>query len=675
AVPRAVSGAITFDEFAVGTSITTQYQPRGVVFGGDAPFISSDESNPTSPSLSGTPQFHGAIELTVVDPASGQPRSASGIQLDVGYINNPSSVEIAYYAIDGTRLGVVQANALGFNTIKIPVQGISHVRIAEVSTEDAGFAIDNVLADVGVPSFTPTRMISFGDSYSSGEGMGSGYECGTDMHRSTYFENSTLGTLSSFPAFGYLFACDTISKETPPPATVFLRSWHVYENLCHRSPKAWPNQLRIKLGIADNQALFVPCSGAGTMDVGYLDGNGPEGLYPKSPTGVAGGRTQKVDAAGFGSPETVDLVTVGVGGNDAGFGEIMTACLTGQCLTTNFKESVLAVIRTTVFEHVKETFTNIRATFKNATVLAYGYPNVVDQATADCSGVRGPTGRGWDLDADERGWAKDTLLPALNQTIADAAATAGVTFVPLFDVTRGHEICTSVPWINGLTWGDDKSIAPNAPLIGDKLLFIGAESFHPNAKGQQGILKYVLEHYTDGQGRVMVTNPEPNPTLAADHGPVSLVIGKVDVVPAGPCGADCLQPACSLSTCILHVDVRNFSPNTPLRVTLHSDPVDLDTVTTDGTGSVEADLTIPTQVPDGIHLLEFNGTDSKGIAQQGAVIVSIARTNLSLPRKLPGNGYRMVASDGGIFAFGDASFLGSTGAIRLNKPIVGMALS
>jgi hypothetical protein len=32
-----------------------------------------------------------------------------------------------------------------------------------------------------------------------------------------------------------------------------------------------------------------------------------------------------------------------------------------------------------------------------------------------------------------------------------------------------------------------------------------------------------------------------------------------------------------------------------------------------------------------------------------------------------------VASDGGIFAFGDAQFYGSTGNIRLNQPIVGMA--
>jgi hypothetical protein len=38
-----------------------------------------------------------------------------------------------------------------------------------------------------------------------------------------------------------------------------------------------------------------------------------------------------------------------------------------------------------------------------------------------------------------------------------------------------------------------------------------------------------------------------------------------------------------------------------------------------------------------------------------------------------GAGYWLVASDGGIFAFGDAAFRGSTGAMQLNKPIVGMS--
>jgi hypothetical protein len=39
-----------------------------------------------------------------------------------------------------------------------------------------------------------------------------------------------------------------------------------------------------------------------------------------------------------------------------------------------------------------------------------------------------------------------------------------------------------------------------------------------------------------------------------------------------------------------------------------------------------------------------------------------------------GGGYLLlVASDGGIFAFGDAAFHGSTGGTPLSEPIVGMA--
>jgi len=38
-------------------------------------------------------------------------------------------------------------------------------------------------------------------------------------------------------------------------------------------------------------------------------------------------------------------------------------------------------------------------------------------------------------------------------------------------------------------------------------------------------------------------------------------------------------------------------------------------------------------------------------------------------------GYWEVATDGGVFSFGDAQFHGSTGSIRLNRPVVGMAVT
>jgi hypothetical protein len=57
---------------------------------------------------------------------------------------------------------------------------------------------------------------------------------------------------------------------------------------------------------------------------------------------------------------------------------------------------------------------------------------------------------------------------------------------------------------------------------------------------------------------------------------------------------------------------------------------------------------------------------SAGATHLNAPIVGMAPTP-------DGQGYWLVASDGGIFTFGDAGFFGSTGATHLNAPIVGMA--
>ena len=47
----------------------------------------------------------------------------------------------------------------------------------------------------------------------------------------------------------------------------------------------------------------------------------------------------------------------------------------------------------------------------------------------------------------------------------------------------------------------------------------------------------------------------------------------------------------------------------------------------------------------------------------GGTIIQIIGNSL-------GKGYWLVAADGGVFTFGDATFYGSTGGIHLNQPIV-----
>ncbi|HEX2699169.1 MAG TPA: S8 family serine peptidase [Acidimicrobiales bacterium] len=67
------------------------------------------------------------------------------------------------------------------------------------------------------------------------------------------------------------------------------------------------------------------------------------------------------------------------------------------------------------------------------------------------------------------------------------------------------------------------------------------------------------------------------------------------------------------------------------------------------------------------------GRDSEygaGLLDADAAVAATSTTARSLR---PASGYRLVARDGGIFAVGDAPFLGSTGALRLAAPIVGSA--
>ncbi len=67
----------------------------------------------------------------------------------------------------------------------------------------------------------------------------------------------------------------------------------------------------------------------------------------------------------------------------------------------------------------------------------------------------------------------------------------------------------------------------------------------------------------------------------------------------------------------------------------------------------------------------FNYGDAQFYGSTGAL--NLNKPIVGMAATPDGAGYWLVASDGGIFNYGDASFYGSTGALSLNKPIVAMA--
>ncbi len=92
--------------------------------------------------------------------------------------------------------------------------------------------------------------------------------------------------------------------------------------------------------------------------------------------------------------------------------------------------------------------------------------------------------------------------------------------------------------------------------------------------------------------------------------------------------------------------------------------------------SIQVPCTAPTGPPHGYDLSASDGGiftfgNLPFCGSTGAITLNKPMVGMALTKDA--GGYWEVASDGGIFAFGDAPFYGSTGAIHLNQPIVGMA--
>ncbi len=136
----------------------------------------------------------------------------------------------------------------------------------------------------------------------------------------------------------------------------------------------------------------------------------------------------------------------------------------------------------------------------------------------------------------------------------------------------------------------------------------------------------------------------------------------------------------SESVTLTATDITDNTPLTGLSVTISFTPATVATSSagTSGGSSLNRPVVGMAAIPDGhgYWLVAsdggiFNYGDagfygSTGGIHLNAPVVGMAATP-------DGKGYWLVASDGGIFNYGDAAFYGSTGSIHLNRPIVGMA--
>jgi lysophospholipase L1-like esterase len=181
---------------------------------------------------------------------------------------------------------------------------------------------------------------------------------------------------------------------------------------------------------------------------------------PASYRNVACGGAVTSDVRSFQVPylsTKTDLVSITIGGNDAGFAPAVISCTIGtDAACAAVVQTARTYITGTLPGALDATYQAIRRKAPNAHVVVLGYPRLFDVSSAYC-GIGGMS------------LAKRRVLNAgaddLAGIIKDRAQAAGFTFADVRSRFDGHGVCSSTPWINGLT------ILPPT------------DSFHPNAAG------------------------------------------------------------------------------------------------------------------------------------------------------------------------------------------------
>ncbi|MFE2285997.1 SGNH/GDSL hydrolase family protein [Streptomyces sp. NPDC059443] len=153
-----------------------------------------------------------------------------------------------------------------------------------------------------------------------------------------------------------------------------------------------------------------------------------------------------------------DLVSITIGGNDAGFSDVMTTCvLQSESTCISRVNQAKAYVDSTLPGQLDQVYNAIHSRSPGAHVVVLGYPRFY-KLNGTC--VAG-------LTEGER-TAINGGSDYLNAAIAKRAADHGFTFASVTGAFTGHEICSGSEWLHSLNW-----------------LNIG-ESYHPTAAGQSG---------------------------------------------------------------------------------------------------------------------------------------------------------------------------------------------
>jgi lysophospholipase L1-like esterase len=218
------------------------------------------------------------------------------------------------------------------------------------------------------------------------------------------------------------------------------RSYLADGTSCQRSVYSYPSLVASSKGYTLN---LRACSGATTRDV----------------------TTLQLSALGAGTA----YVSLTVGGNDAGFADVLTECaLPAWASSCNAAiDRAQRIIETELPSRLRTLYSSIRGRAPRARVVVAGYPRLFNGQ--DCDLLT------WFSPAEEA--RLNATADLLNSRIASAASAVGFRFSNPTAAYVGHAVCGRPAWINGLSRPIGNSYHPNrlghssgyAPLVGAQL--------------------------------------------------------------------------------------------------------------------------------------------------------------------------------------------------------------
>ncbi|MEU1705902.1 SGNH/GDSL hydrolase family protein [Streptomyces sp. NPDC005706] len=172
----------------------------------------------------------------------------------------------------------------------------------------------------------------------------------------------------------------------------------------------------------------------------------------------SGAKTGDVLANQLGSlNSSTALVSITIGGNDAGFADVMTTCVTSSDSTCLAKiNTAKAYVDSTLPGKLDTVYDAISAKAPSARVVVIGYPRFYKLGQT-CLGL-----------SETKRSAINGAADYLDNAVQKRALDHNFVFGDVRTTFTGHEICSSSSWLHSVNWLD-----------------IG-ESYHPTATGQSG---------------------------------------------------------------------------------------------------------------------------------------------------------------------------------------------